>query len=81
VTARFKVWGCGCSPAEIVGSNSGAVWLFFCCECFLLSSFCDRLITSLEESYRLWCVVVCYIETTILGRPWSALGCSATGTK
>ena len=25
---------------------------------------CDELITLLEESYRLWCVVVCDIETS-----------------
>ena len=25
---------------------------------------CDELITRPEESYRLWCVVVCDLETT-----------------
>ena len=25
---------------------------------------CDELITCLEESYRLWCVVVCDLETS-----------------
>jgi len=25
---------------------------------------CDKLITHPEESYRLWCVIVCDIETT-----------------
>jgi hypothetical protein len=25
---------------------------------------CDELITSPEESYRLWCVVVCDLDTT-----------------
>ena len=32
-----------------------------CCECCVLSGrgLCDELITRLEESYRLWCVVVC----------------------
>jgi hypothetical protein len=30
-----------------------------CCECCVLSGrgLCDGLITRLEESYRLWCVV------------------------
>jgi len=30
-----------------------------CCECCVLSSrgLCDDLITSPEESYRVWCVV------------------------
>ena len=36
-------------------------WMFFCCECCVLSGrgLCDELITRPEESYRLWCVVVC----------------------
>jgi hypothetical protein len=35
--------------------------MFVCCECCVLSSrgLCDELITRPEESYRLWCVVVC----------------------
>ena len=36
-------------------------WIFVCCECRVLSGrgLCDELITRPEESYRLWCVVVC----------------------
>jgi hypothetical protein len=36
-----------------------------CCECCVLSGrgLCDELITLLEEAYRLWCVVVCDLET------------------
>jgi len=30
---------------------------------------CDELITRLEESYRLWCVVVCDLETSRVGAP------------
>jgi hypothetical protein len=39
--------------------------LFVCCECCVLSGrgLCDGLITRLEESYRLWRVVVCDQET------------------
>jgi len=35
--------------------------MFVCSECSVLSGrgLCDELITRLEESYRLWCVVVC----------------------
>ena len=40
---------------------------------------CDELITRPEESYRLWCVVVCDLETSRMRRPWPALGRSATG--
>ena len=41
-------------------------WMFFCCECRVLSGrgLCDELITRPEESYRLWCVVVCDLETS-----------------
>ena len=30
---------------------------------------CDELITRPEESYRLWCVVVCVLETSRIGDP------------
>jgi hypothetical protein len=33
-------------------------------------SLCDELITRPEESYRLWCVVVCDIETSGIGAPY-----------
>ena len=41
-------------------------WIFVCCECRVLSGrgLCDELITRLEESYRLCCVVVCESEYT-----------------
>ena len=58
-------------------------WVFVCCECRVLSGrgLCDELITRPEESYRLWCVVVCDLETSRMMRPWPALGRSATGQK
>jgi len=39
--------------------------MFVCCDCCVLSArgLCDGLITRPEESYRLWCVVVCDQET------------------
>jgi hypothetical protein len=57
--------------------------MFVCCECCVLSgsSLCDGLITRLEESYRLWCVVVCDLETSRMRRPWPALGRSASKKK
>ena len=44
-------------------------WIFVCCECPVLSgrSLCDELITRPVESYRLWCVVVCDLETSRIG--------------
>jgi len=46
-------------------------WIFVCCECRVLSGrgLCDELITHPEESYRLWCVVVCDLETSRMGAP------------
>jgi hypothetical protein len=40
--------------------------MFVCCECCRGRGrgLCDELTTRLEESYRLWCVVVCDLETT-----------------
>jgi hypothetical protein len=53
------------------------------CECYVLSGrgHCDGLVTRPEESYRVWCVVVCDIETSSMRRPWPALGRSATEKK
>jgi hypothetical protein len=55
-------------------------WMFACCECYVLSGrgLCDELITRLEESYRLWCVVVCDLETSRTSKPWPASGRSTT---
>jgi hypothetical protein len=51
--------------------------IFFCCECCVLSGRdpCDILITSPEESYRLWRVVVCDQETSKTRRLKPATGC------
>ena len=60
-------------------------WIFFCCECRVLSGrgLCDELITCPEESYRLWCVVVCDLETSRIGAPYiydfSSLGVKGPG--
>ena len=41
-------------------------WMSICCERCVLSGrgLYDELITRPEESYRLWCVVACDLETT-----------------
>ena len=41
-------------------------WMFVCCECCVLSGrgLCGELINRQEESYRLWYVVVCDLETS-----------------
>jgi hypothetical protein len=50
--------------------------MFVCCEWCVLSSrgLCNGLITRPEESYRLWCVVVCDQETSTTRRPKPATG-------
>jgi hypothetical protein len=54
-------------------------WMSVCCECYVLSGrgLCEELITRPEESYRLWRVFVCDLETSWMRKPWPALGCSA----
>ena len=39
-------------------------WMSVCYECRVLSGrgLCDELISCPEESYQLWCVVVCDLE-------------------
>jgi len=41
------------------------------CECCVLSGrgLNDDLITRPEKSYRMWCVVVCDLETSLMRRP------------
>jgi len=65
-----------------VGSNPTG-GMDVCCECCVLSGrgLCDELITRPEMSYRLWCVVVCDLETSRMRRPWPAMGRSATEKK
>jgi len=50
-----------------------------CCECCLLSGrgLCDELITRPEESYWLWCIAECVIETSLMRRKWPSGGCCA----
>jgi len=50
-------------------------WMFVGCVCCVLSGrgLCDGLITHPEESYRMWCVVVCDRTRS----SWFALGRNA----
>jgi len=54
-------------------------WMSLCCECCVSSGrgLCDELITLAEESYWLWCVVVCDLETSWMRRPWPSGVCRA----
>jgi len=63
VAARSKAWPCSHSLAGFAVSNP-AGGMDVCLLCRVLSGrgLCDELITRSEESYRLWCVVVCDLE-------------------
>ena len=52
-------------------------WMLVSCECCVLSGrvLCDQVITRPEESYRLWCVVVCDLEMSWIRKPWPTGGC------
>jgi len=54
-------------------------WMSVRFECCVLSvrGLCDGLITHPEESYRLWCVVVCYLESSWMRRLGPTGGCCA----
>ena len=78
VAAQFKAWVCGRWPAEIVGSNPTG-GMDVCLLCCVMSGrgLCDEVISRPEESYRLWCVVVCDLETSYMRRPRLTGGCRA----
>jgi len=42
---------------------------------------CVRLITRPKKSYRMWCVVVCDLETSWMRRPCPTVGCCAERKK
>jgi hypothetical protein len=58
-------------------------WKFVYCDGFVLSRtcLCEGLIARQEEIYRTWYVIMCDLETSILGTPWPAMGRSATEQK
>jgi len=66
VVTRSQARVCGRSPAEIVGWNPTRVMDVCCCVCCVLydRGLCNELITHLEWSYRVWCVVKCDLGTS-----------------
>jgi hypothetical protein len=52
-------------------------WMFVCYDWCVLPGrgLCDWLITRPEESYRMWCVVVCDLETSRMRRSCPNVGC------
>jgi len=71
----FPCWDCGFESRQ--GHGYLSVALFVCCEVQVLW----RADHSSRESYRVWCVAVCDLETSSMRRPWATLGRSTTGIK
>jgi hypothetical protein len=46
-----------------------------CCVCLKGRGLCDGLVTRPEESYRLWCVLVCDLGTSRMRRLKLVKGC------
>jgi hypothetical protein len=53
--------------------------MIFSYESSLLSDSLRRADPSPRQSYRLWCPIVCNIETSRSRRSWPALGCCVRG--
>ena len=47
--------------------------------CVVRYSSLWRTILLPQKFYRLWCVILCALETSRMRRPWPALGCWASG--
>jgi len=63
------MWDIGPSPPQKKNSTGGMdvclLWVFL----LSVRGLCDELITRPEESYRLWCVVVCDLENLMNEEP------------
>ena len=57
---------CESATAPLLGLRvriSSGAWMFVVSVVLSGRGLCDELITRPEESYRLWCVTVCDLET------------------
>jgi hypothetical protein len=65
VVERFKTRVCGLSLAGITGLNpAGGMDVSVVCCVSSGRGLCHRPIPRPEESYQLWCVIVCHLETS-----------------
>ena len=64
------------SLAGTASSNTAGGMVSVSGKCCVLSGrgLCDGPIPRPEEPYRLWCVIVCDLETSSMRWPWLALG-------
>ena len=78
MAARSQAKVCGRSLAGIMGLNpTGSMDVCLLCV-VRKKGLCDELVTCPEKSYRLWCVVVCDLETSGMRggamAPWGLFG-------
>jgi len=66
-------WDCGLQPHRAHG------WMSVVC--VVVRVFCDELITRPVESYRLWCIVECDLQTSWIRRLWPTGGYCAKNKK
>jgi hypothetical protein len=65
-------WSASDSLLGLRVSIPPGAWMSVSCEYCVMSgkSLCDEPIPRVEESCRLWCVIVCDLETSKMRRPW-----------
>ena len=78
VAERSMARVCSRSTAGISSSKLAEAWVFGC-RCLLSSGRCvfGGPIIHPEESYRLWCLIMCDLKTSVVSKSWPALGCCA----
>ena len=61
---------------------STGAWMSVCSECCVLSGrgLCDEMVTRPEESYRMWCFVMCDPGTSWKRRSWPSGGAVTPNT-
>ena len=66
LTARSKALSAAALLLRLWVRVPPGAWMSVCCECCVISGrgLCDELITRPEESYLMWCVVMCDLETS-----------------
>ena len=76
VADRSKARDCGRSLAGIAGSNpAGGMDFYLLCVLFVVRYRSLRRTNPSSSGVRLWCVIVCDLESSMTRRTWPALGC------
>jgi len=70
-------WSDDARPLRLWVPIPRGAWMFVCCVCYVLlgRDLWYELIPRPEESYRLWCIIVCDLETFRMSRHWPSGGC------